>query len=147
MSVFGNYKNEIMTAAYSNQIRLAVSRAIKSYRENAHNVLNQFPHTIQLAEEVRKIKEDSIGNMDSLLQQAVESIQMNKGKAYIAKTNEDALNIIGNIVGTNKLIVKGKSMTGEEVGLREHLETLVTMYMRRISASLSFKNWDRNRCI
>jgi iron-sulfur cluster protein len=124
MSVFGNYKKEIMSAAYSNQIRLAVSRAIRSYRENAHNVLNQFPHTIKLAEEVRKIKEDSISRMDSLVQQAVDAIQMNKGKAYIAKTPEDALNIIGNIVGTNKLIVKGKSMTGEEVGLREHLEKI-----------------------
>jgi iron-sulfur cluster protein len=124
MSVFGNYKKEIMSAAYSNQIRLAVSRAIKSYRENAHNVLNQYPHTAKMAEEVRKIKEDSIGRMDQLVQQACDMIEVNKGKAYIAKTPEDALNIIGNIAGTGKLIVKGKSMTGEEVGLREHLEQL-----------------------
>jgi L-lactate dehydrogenase complex protein LldG len=124
MSVFGDYKKEVMSAAYSNQIRVALSRAIKSYRENVHNVLDKFPHTIELAEEVRKIKEESINNIEALTKQACESIQQNKGKAYVAATAEEALNIIGEITGTGKLIVKGKSMTGEEIGLREHLEKI-----------------------
>jgi len=122
MSVFTDYKKEIMDAAHDERIRIALSRAIKSYRENANNALKKFPHTIKMAEEVRVIKEKAIGEMERLVQQACEAITENRGQAYIAKTAEDALNIIGNLVGRDKLVVKGKSMTGEEIGLREHLE-------------------------
>ncbi len=111
-----------MEAAHDDRVRLALSRAIKSYRANTSNALNRYPHTIKLAEEVKRIKEKAIGEMEKLAHQAAETIESNHGKAYIAKTAGDALNIVSNLVGRNKLIVKGKSMTGEEIGLREHLE-------------------------
>jgi iron-sulfur cluster protein len=122
MSVFKDYKKEIMDAAHNERISLALSRAIKSYRANTNQALKKFPHTIQMAEEVRQIKEKAIGEMEKLAQQACAAITENKGKAYIAKTADDALNIIDGLVGKGKLIVKGKSMTAEEIGLREHLE-------------------------
>ncbi len=124
MSVFTDYKKELMDAAHDDRIRVALLRAIKSYRANANNALKKFPHTIKMAEEVREIKEKAIGEMEKLAQQACEAIEENKGKAYIAKTADDALNIIGKLVGSGKLIVKGKSMTGEEIELREHLEQM-----------------------
>jgi L-lactate dehydrogenase complex protein LldG len=122
MSVFKDYKKEIMDAAHNQRISLALSRAIKSYRANTNQALKKFPHTIQMAEEVRKIKEKAIGEMEGLAQQACAAIAENKGKAYIAKTADDARNIIDGLVGKGKLIVKGKSMTAEEIELREHLE-------------------------
>jgi iron-sulfur cluster protein len=122
MSVFTDYKKEIMDAAHNERIRLALSRAIKSYRANTNNALKKFPHTIKMAEEVREIKARAVGEMEKLTQQACEAIEENKGKAYIARTADDALKIIGDLVGSGKLIVKGKSMTGEEINLREHLE-------------------------
>ncbi|MFC1939271.1 LUD domain-containing protein [Chloroflexota bacterium] len=124
MSVFSDYKKTIMDAAHNERIRLALSRAIKSYRANTNDALKKFPHTIKMAEEVREIKAKAMGEMEQLAQKACESIEFNKGKAYIAKTAEDALKIIEDLVGTGKLIVKGKSMTGEEIELREHLEEL-----------------------
>ena len=122
MSRFKEYKKEIMDAAHNDRIRMALSRAIKSYRANTNTALEKFPHTIKMAEEVREIKEKTVGEMERLAQQACESIEFNKGKAYIAKTVDDALQIIENLVGEGKLIVKGKSMTSEEIELREHLE-------------------------
>jgi iron-sulfur cluster protein len=122
VSVFSDYKKELMDAAHNERIRLALSRAIKSYRGNVNEALRKFPHTIQMAEEVREIKARSIGQMETLTAQAVESFQFNKAKAYVARTSQDALKIIGDIAGKGKIIVKGKSMTGEEIGLREHLE-------------------------
>ncbi len=122
MSGFSNYKKEIMAAAHNPRIRLALSRAIKSYRANTNEALQKFPHTIKMAEEVLKIKEKAIGAMEELARQACEAIEDNKGKAYIAKTADEALGIVSGLVGNGKLIVKGKSMTGEEIGLREHLE-------------------------
>ncbi len=122
MSIFTDYKKEIMEAAHDERIRLALSRAIKSYRASTNDALKKFPHTVKMAEEVREIKEKAIGQMEKLTQQACEAIEENKGKAHIAKTADDALNIIGGLVGRGKLIVKGKSMTSEEIDLREHLE-------------------------
>ena len=122
MSVFTDYKKEIMDAAHNDRIRVALSRAIKSYRANTNDALKKFPHTVKMAEEVRGIKEKAIGEMEELAGQASKAIESNKGKAYIARTAEDALGIIDKLVGQHKLIVKGKSMTGEEIGLREHLE-------------------------
>jgi len=124
MSVFIEYKKEIMEAAHNERIRLALARAIVSYRANANSALQKFPHTIKMAEEVGEIKTKAIGEMEKLAQQACEAIEFNKGKAYIAKTADEALEIIENLVGKGKLIVKGKSMTGEEIELREHLEEL-----------------------
>ncbi len=122
MSVFSEYKKEIMDAAHDERIRLALTRAIASYRTNVENALKKFPHTIKLAEEVREIKVRAIGDMEALVRQASESIEANHGKAYIARTADEALAIIGNLVGKGKLVVKAKSMTSEEIGLREHLE-------------------------
>jgi len=122
MSVFTDYKKEIMSAAHNERIRMALTRAIKTYRGNVNNALKKFPHTIEMAEEVKEIKERAIGDMERLTQQACEAVVANKGKAYIARTADDALNIIGNITGSGKLIVKAKSMTSEEIELREHLE-------------------------
>jgi L-lactate dehydrogenase complex protein LldG len=122
MSITSDFKKEIMDAAHNERIGLAVSRAIAGYRLNTNTAIKKFPHTIKLAEEVREIKKKAIGDMEKLAEQACEVIQENKGKAYIAKTAEDALKIIDGLVGRGKLIVKGKSMTAEEIGLREHLE-------------------------
>jgi iron-sulfur cluster protein len=122
VSVFRNYKKEIMGAAHNERIRTALSRAVKSYRANVKNALKMFPHTVKLAEEVKEIKEKAVNEMESLTTRACEAVESNKGKAYIAKTADEALKIISDLVGTGKLIVKGKSMTGEEIGLREHLE-------------------------
>jgi L-lactate dehydrogenase complex protein LldG len=122
MSVFTDYRKEVMDAAHNERIRIALSRAIKSYRANTNAALEKFPHTIKMAEEVREIKAKAMGEMEKLAQQACEAIEYNKGKAYIARTADDALKIIGDLVGSGKLIVKGKSMTGEEIELREHLE-------------------------
>lgn len=122
MSVFSKYKKEIMDAAHNERIRTALSRAIISYRKNVDHALKRFPETVDLAAEVREIKKKAVQNLPALAEQACEVIRENHGQAYIAKTAAEALDIITDLVGTGKLIVKGKSMTGEEIGLREHLE-------------------------
>ena len=121
-SNFKSYKKEIMDAAHNERLRLALSRAVKSFRANVKNALEKFPHTEKLANEVLEIKKKAIPDMEKLTGQAIATIEENHGKGYLARTVEEALEIISNLVGTKKLIVKGKSMTGEEIGLREHLE-------------------------
>ena len=113
-----------MDAAHDERLRLALSRAIKSFRGNISDALQKFPHTVKMAEEVREIKDKSVADMENLARQASAAIEANHGKAYIARTAREALDIIAGLTGKGKLIVKGKSMTGEEIGLREHLQEL-----------------------
>ncbi|MFQ6090392.1 MAG: LUD domain-containing protein [Candidatus Bipolaricaulia bacterium] len=120
--IFRQYYHRLMEAAEDEHIRLALSRAISSYRENTKEALARYPHTVELAEEVRLIKEYSTTNWESLLQQAMENIEANKGRAYFAETGEEANRIIASLCGENKVIVKAKSITGEEIGLRHYLE-------------------------
>jgi len=122
MSVFSEYKKELMAAAHDKHIRTALTRAVKQYHANVNEAMKKYPHTAAMAEEVRKIKENSISRMQELTEQACQVVEDNKGKAYVAKTAAEALEIIGKLVGSGKLIVKAKSMTGEEINLREHLE-------------------------
>jgi len=121
-SNFKDYKKEIMGATHDDRLRLALSRSIKSFRANIKDALEKFPHTIDMAEEVLEIKKKAIPRMEELARQAIETIEENRGKGYIARTADEALKIIADLIGTGKLIVKGKTMTGEEIGLREYLE-------------------------
>ena len=121
-SEFKEYKKEIMGAAHNDRLRLALTRAIKSFRNNIKGALSKYPHTVDLAGEVLEIKEKAIPDMEKLARQAIGVIEAHNGKGYLARTNREALDIISGLVGTGKLVVQGKSMTGEEVGVRNYLE-------------------------
>lgn len=116
------YRKELKEAIANSRIKLALSRAISSYRQNTNNALKKYPHTIKLAEDVLKIKQYAIQHMYDLVQEAGKNIEENKGKYYIAVTADEALKIIGKLIGKGRLVVKAKSMTAEEIGLREYLE-------------------------
>ncbi|MFC1873909.1 LUD domain-containing protein [Chloroflexota bacterium] len=124
MSVFSEYKKKLMSAVHNPRMRLALSRGTDSYRENVKEALGKFPHSIPLAQEVRETKTKAIPKMEELVRQASEVIESNHGKAYLARTADDALEIIAGLVGKGKVVVKSKSFTTEEIHLREHLEEL-----------------------
>ena len=118
-----NYE-AMMKALRNERIALALSRATASYRQNVSKALTKFPHTVALADEVRGIKERSVQQWESLLKEASDNIVENHGQAYFAKTAEDARRIVGEIIGSKKVIVKAKSLTCEEIDLRHHLQEI-----------------------
>ncbi|WP_455285539.1 LUD domain-containing protein [[Eubacterium] cellulosolvens] len=119
-----NYE-AMMNALRNERIALAIERATAAYRQNLSKALAKYPHTVALADEVRKIKERSVQRMESLVKEAMDNIPENKGQAYFAKTADDARRIVGEIVGSKKSkIVKAKSLTCEEIDLRQHLQEL-----------------------
>lgn len=119
---FGSYSKDIDRAQHDENIRKAISRAVKAYRETTDKTMKRFPQTPELAAEVREIKRRSVAQRKELLAQAMESVESNKGKAFYAKDKHEALVIASEIIGKGKTIVKGKSMLGEELHLREYLE-------------------------
>jgi len=121
---FKAYTREIERASHDENIRKAISRAVKAYRETTAGTFQRYPHTPELAAEVRKIKARSVAQRKELLAQAMEAVERNKGKAFFAKDKQEALLIAGEIIGKDKIVVKGKSMLGEELHLREYLEEI-----------------------
>lgn len=116
-----NYEH-MMKALRNERIALALERATASYRQNLSKALAKYPHTVALADEVRKIKERSVERWESSLKEAMDNIVENKGHAYFAKTADEARRIVSEIIGSKKAVVKAKSLTCEEIGLRQHLQ-------------------------
>ncbi|RLF11431.1 MAG: lactate utilization protein [Thermoprotei archaeon] len=103
--------------------RVALKRAVESYVSNKRKALSRLRHLQDLAMDVRRIKELCVERLEELVKEASDSIRECNGHAYIARTAEEARRLVADIVGDGKLIVKSKSLTCEEIELREFLES------------------------
>ena len=77
-----------------------------------------------LARKIAKARDESIPNLEVLLEEFTERAQEAGCKVHFARTAFEANSIIASIAKANgvKRIVKGKSMTAEETFLNTHLE-------------------------
>lgn len=117
-----DYTKDINKASEDPNIRTAITRAIDSYRKNLADSLERYPHTPALAKEVQEIKRKANKDWKHLMETAMASIRRNHGEAYFAKDAQAVVDIINQIAGgKKKTIVKGKSMLGEEIHLRQRL--------------------------
>ncbi|MEM0233550.1 MAG: lactate utilization protein B [Candidatus Nezhaarchaeales archaeon] len=105
--------------------RIALKRAWISYVSSKSATLSKLLHLKELGLEVRRIKEHSIEKMYELVKEASEAIEECNGHIYLAKTGEEARRIVADIVSEGKLVVKSKSLTCEEIELREYLEEVL----------------------
>jgi len=111
-------------ASEDRELRRLFGKVIPSVSEKVYAILKRYPYIERIAEEVSRIKRYSIENMESLLRQAMESVERVGGRGYYARTPEEARKIIGEIVGRGKVVIKGKSMITEEIGLNSYLKSL-----------------------
>jgi len=121
---FDNVVARALELSEDRELRRLFNKVIPSVSEKVYAVLKRYPYIERLAEEVSRIKRYSIENLESLLKQAMESVERVGGKSYYAKNSEEARKIVGEIVGRGKIVIKGKSMITEEIGLDEYLERL-----------------------
>jgi len=122
---YQEYLDFIQKRALSDQIlQTALRRASESFIRNYLEIIRRYPWIFELAQEVKKIKDESIEKMDELIKIACDNFRENHAECYIAKDIADAKKIIGEIVGSGKVIVKAKSLTTEEIGIREYLEEM-----------------------
>ncbi len=122
--IYNDYMGELIGDGASNEnLREAISRAKNSYRNNLKRSLEAFPESKDYMAKAQKIKEYSIDNMEKLVEQTMKAVERNHGNVYLAKDAEEANKIISGIIGEPKqLIVKGKSLTTEEIHLRQFLQ-------------------------
>ncbi|MDT7887772.1 MAG: lactate utilization protein B [Desulfurococcales archaeon] len=124
MSRLEDIVSRALDAAEDPELRRLFSKVLPSISEKVYSILKRYPYIERLAEEVSRIKRYSIENLESLVRQAMESVERIGGRSYYAKTPEEARRIIGEIVGKGKVVIKGKSMITEEIGLNQYLESL-----------------------
>ncbi|RLF01620.1 MAG: lactate utilization protein, partial [Thermoprotei archaeon] len=105
-------------------LQTALKRAGESFMKNYLRNTKRYPWMFDLAKEVKKIKDESIERLDELVKIACDNFKENHAECYVAKDAAEARKIIGEIVGSGKTIVKAKSLTTEEIAIREYLEEL-----------------------
>lgn len=111
----------MMKSLDDKSFQIGLKRAVTSYQRGIVELLRKYPETIELTRDVRRIKEYSIKNNDKLLKTAMSRLEENGANVYYAANADDARKIIREIVGDSKIIVKSKSMTSEEIDLRDFL--------------------------
>ena len=111
-------------------IRLKKARHIQAMRK-AFNVvrkrqranIRRIPDLEYRKKRLRRARGESVGN-GILLKQAIENLRQNGIKVYRADSREEAISLVINEIGDNRLVVKSKSNLAKEIGLTEALEAV-----------------------
>ncbi|MGC9148609.1 MAG: LUD domain-containing protein [Sulfolobales archaeon] len=117
-------EKELYKVLRNEATRHQINRIATESSDKIWDLLKQYPHITRIAEEVRKIKEESLEKLEELIEEAKLNIEKNKGAVYFARDAEEARRIIADIIGSDKIIIKAKSMATEEIELNEYLEKL-----------------------
>jgi L-lactate dehydrogenase complex protein LldG len=120
--VYDLYYSELLDACESKDCRTALGRSIAAFRSNFKSAMERFPYTKAMAAEVRALKERCLADWPAMLDTAMKNVRANHAEAYFARTREELETTLKQIIGTGQTIVKAKSLTGEEVQVREYLE-------------------------
>ncbi|MBV8771049.1 MAG: iron-sulfur cluster-binding protein [Deltaproteobacteria bacterium] len=106
------------------ELRRKLDNATGRHLEHLAAMRAEFPSFDAERDAARRIKQDAIGRLDELLIQLKERLEANGCKVFIAadaKMARDYIVELGRLRGV-KRVVKGKSMTTEEIELNPALE-------------------------
>ncbi len=112
------------TAIEDVTLQSALKNLTTTFVERRRDALSSVPNWETLRERARQVKEHTIENLDYYLEQLVENVTGHGGKVYWASTGDDVCRYIIELAEARgvKSVVKGKSMTTEEIELNHVLE-------------------------
>ncbi|MCD4718496.1 MAG: iron-sulfur cluster-binding protein [Desulfobacula sp.] len=124
---------EIDTESYTQNAVKAINdsvlqNALKSVQNRLGPATAQtykdLPEGPELRQKGHEIREFAINNLDVLLESLAGKIQSSGGKVFFAKDAKDATGYCLDVAKKNKvkMVVKGKSMVTEEIGLNDRFE-------------------------
>jgi len=102
--------------------RTALRRAVDAFRAKRDEAIKAFPHVEEEKKKLQETKDFVIKHFDDFIEKTEKSVKIMHGNFHYAKDKEEALNVLKGITGTGKTIVKGKSITSEEIDMNENLE-------------------------
>ncbi len=102
----------------------AVRHNTRSFNRSRYQATGALPDYEALKDEARRIKEDSLANRKALVQQLSESVTRNGGHFFFARDAREACQYIQEVCKRHQVrsLVKGKSITSEEIHLNAALE-------------------------
>jgi len=112
---FNAYKRTIYKALKDKFLKTALERAVTAFRKNRDAALAAFPEVVEKRERLQEIKDKVIDNLEDYVGKAREALEKSHAKTYFASDAEAANEILKDIIGTGKMIVKAKSITSEEL--------------------------------
>src|SRR5580704_5890508 len=102
----------------------AVRHNTQTFNRNRYAATALIADYDELKDRARQIKENAIANLPQLLRRLEDSVHANGGHLYLAKTAADANRYICDVLVRHRarLVVKGKSITSEEIKLNHAIE-------------------------
>jgi len=106
------------------ELRRKLENANTRQRDHAARAITEFPSYQREKDAARAVKEEAIGRLDQLLLELRRKLQARGVKVFFAADAAEARDYIVKVArhAGAKLVVKGKSMTTEEIELNEALE-------------------------
>jgi iron-sulfur cluster protein len=103
----------------------AVRKNTQTFNNNRYRAVSGLPDYEELKDQARKIKEVAIKNLPQVLSQLEATIRLRGGNFFLAAHAEDARRYILQACQRHRarLVVKGKSLTSEEIRLNHALES------------------------
>lgn len=101
--------------------RKALNRAFENYVKSRRIALSGI-EIKKFKEKLRKIREVSIENMDSLVEKSRKNLETQGIETFEAKNAKEALKILKDIFPENELITKSKSNVLNEIGFKEEFK-------------------------
>ncbi len=99
----------------------AMRKAFATVRQRQKDNGPRIPDLEERKARLREVREYSIGNRD-LLQTAIENLEANGITVRMARTKQEALSLVLEEIGEERLIVKSKSNVTKEIDLAKELE-------------------------
>jgi iron-sulfur cluster protein len=102
----------------------AVRRNTQTFNAGRYAAVAQMPDYDALKDQARAIKDKSIANLPELIQTLKTAIRSRAGHVFVATTAEDACRYILDVCHWRaaKIVIKGKTITSEEIKLNHTLE-------------------------
>ena len=121
-----NFHFQAKTALNNPSLQQALSKATTHILNKRARAIQELTDLETLRDRARRIKEQAIAQLNHYLLQLESEVRKAGGKVYWAREARDAQRYIAKLVKQKKaqLVVKGKSMVSEEIGLNEYLEKL-----------------------
>jgi iron-sulfur cluster protein len=103
----------------------AVRHNTRTFNRSRYRATGSLPDYDALKDEARHIKENSLANRKALVQQLSESVTRNGGHFFFARDAREACQYVQEVCKRHQVrsMVKGKSMTSEEIHLNTALES------------------------
>ncbi len=102
-----------------------VNESVSHHNAEHYRAIADFDEYESYRTAARSIKEAAIDQLPSLIETVTETVEANGGTVFVAEDGKEANDYVSSVLAdqAGDTVVKSKSMTTEEIELREHLES------------------------